>query len=96
MKSSTSRRWGLVAIGAGLILLAPAVYAQGLPARQNQQQSQSNRSNQAQSGNRSVARPPSPERPDNPPVWLFYIVAAGLTGGAVAVSILPSKRGHQD
>jgi hypothetical protein len=48
----------------------------------------------AQSG--ANALPPAPRTTDRPPVVLHYAVAFLLAGGVVALSIMPSKRGHQD
>ncbi len=48
----------------------------------------------AQSG--ANALPPAPRSTDRPPVVLHYAVAFLLAGGVVVLSIMPSKRGHQD
>jgi len=40
--------------------------------------------------------PPQPSLKTYPPVWIGYLVMAVLLGMVVAVSLLPSKRGHQD
>ncbi|MEC9373494.1 MAG: hypothetical protein VYC34_06605, partial [Planctomycetota bacterium] len=41
-------------------------------------------------------RPPVPQRPKDPPRWIYYITVAAMGAAAIGVSILPSKRGHQD
>jgi len=41
-------------------------------------------------------RPPLPGQVDGPPLWLYYLILIALTGATVVLSILPSKRSHQD
>ena len=40
--------------------------------------------------------PPQPSLKRSPPVWIGYLVMFVLAVLVVAVSLLPSKRGHQD
>lgn len=44
----------------------------------------------------AAVRPPTPQQVDSPPLWLYYLILIVLTGATVALSILPSKRSHQD
>jgi len=43
-----------------------------------------------------AAAPPSPTTPDNPPLWIYYLLLLVLVAGSIMISIMPSKRGHQD
>lgn len=43
-----------------------------------------------------AAAPPQPALRKSAPVWLGYLVMFVLLLGVVLVSLLPSKRGHQD
>jgi hypothetical protein len=40
--------------------------------------------------------PKSPQLQKTPPVWLGYLVMALLLAVVLAVSLMPSKRSHQD
>jgi len=40
--------------------------------------------------------PPRPERPEEPPVYLYYGVLVLLSLLTIGASIIPSKRGHLD
>ncbi len=40
--------------------------------------------------------PPRPEKPDEPPVFLYYGVLVVLALLTIGVSLIPSKRGHLD
>ncbi len=40
--------------------------------------------------------PPVPKISDSPKTWLYYLIIAVLAGVAVAISIMPAKRGHMD
>jgi hypothetical protein len=40
--------------------------------------------------------PPRPEKPDEPPVYLYYGVLLVLGLLTIGVSLIPSKRGHLD
>lgn len=40
--------------------------------------------------------PPRPQRPDEPPTFIYYGAFAVLTLLTIGVSIIPSKRGHLD
>jgi hypothetical protein len=40
--------------------------------------------------------PPPPQLQKVPPVWLGYLVMALLLAVVLAVSLMPSKRSHQD
>lgn len=44
----------------------------------------------------SVIRPPKVSEPSAGQTWLYYIVGIGLGAMAVGVTILPSRRTHQD
>jgi hypothetical protein len=44
----------------------------------------------------SAEAPPQPALSKTPPVWLGYLVMFVLLGVVLAVSLMPSKRGHQD
>ena len=39
---------------------------------------------------------PQPDLNRSPPIWLGYLVMVVLVAAVMAVSLLPSKRGHQD
>jgi hypothetical protein len=39
---------------------------------------------------------PQPTLKHNPPVWLGYLVMFGMAVVVLVVSLIPSKRGHQD
>jgi hypothetical protein len=40
--------------------------------------------------------PPQPSLSSVPPVWLGYLIMFVLLAVVLAVSLMPSKRGHQD
>jgi hypothetical protein len=40
--------------------------------------------------------PPQPSLSGSPPVWLGYLIMFVLLAVVLAVSLMPSKRGHQD
>lgn len=40
--------------------------------------------------------PPTPGLRKVAPVWLGYLIMVVLLGAVIVVSLLPSKRGHQD
>ena len=42
------------------------------------------------------AAPPTPVTPDMPPAWIYYMLVILLAAAGVMISIMPSKRGHQD
>ena len=72
--------------------MAPCASGQGLSGgggfvSDEQDQSQ-------QSG--GSAQPPPPAAPANPPLWVYFLLMTALTAGTVFISIMPSKRGHQD
>jgi heme exporter protein D len=39
---------------------------------------------------------PQPRLTRSPPVWLGYLITVVLLAVVMAVSLMPSKRGHQD
>lgn len=78
----------LIALAA-LLLAAPAPAQIGAPGGPPQRTQQP----QPTTGR---ARPPSPPEAETPPIWIYYLVFAALIGATVFVSLLPSKRGHQD
>lgn len=39
---------------------------------------------------------PAPQLHRGPPIWLGYLVMFGLLTAVMLVSLMPSKRGHQD
>ena len=39
---------------------------------------------------------PAPQLHRYPPIWLGYLVMFGLLTAVMLVSLMPSKRGHQD
>jgi hypothetical protein len=41
-------------------------------------------------------RPPTPSKPDEPPLALTYISAILVVGLVGFAALIPSKRGHQD
>lgn len=43
-----------------------------------------------------VTAPPAPSLNRSPPAWIGYLLIMVLLGMVVGVSLLPSKRGHQD
>lgn len=44
----------------------------------------------------TVVRPPKVNEPSAGQTWLYYLVGVGLGAMAVGVTILPSRRTHQD
>jgi hypothetical protein len=40
--------------------------------------------------------PPQPNLKQTPPVWIGFLLMFVLLAAVMAVSLLPSKRGHQD
>lgn len=44
----------------------------------------------------AAAAPPSPTLQKAAPVWLGYLVMAGLLMVVLLISLMPSKRSHQD
>ena len=76
------------------MLLASQAHAQfgspgGAPADRQAQQN-------APGATSGGLRPPVPQRPDDPPRWIYYLTVAAMGAAAIGVSVLPSKRGHQD
>ena len=76
------------------VAMAPSASGQGLSGGggggfvdEEQEQSQ-------QAG--GSAQPPPPAAPANPPLWVYFLLMMALTAGTVFISIMPSKRGHQD
>lgn len=43
-----------------------------------------------------AAAPPAPELNRNEPVWVGYAFMFLLTAAVIAISLMPSKRSHQD
>ncbi len=41
-------------------------------------------------------RPPTPAKPDDPPLAMNYVTMALLIGLLAGAALIPSKRGHQD
>ncbi|HEB60428.1 MAG TPA: hypothetical protein ENJ06_01235 [Phycisphaeraceae bacterium] len=39
---------------------------------------------------------PTPNATKEPKVWVTYLIVAVLVGAVLAISLTPSKRGHQD
>ncbi|MEM7228329.1 MAG: hypothetical protein AAF432_05870 [Planctomycetota bacterium] len=44
----------------------------------------------------AIAGPPNPNIRKNPPAWVGFAVMAILVGVVIFISLLPSKRSHQD
>lgn len=44
----------------------------------------------------SAALPPAPQPVDKPPLALYIVIVLVLAFASVLLSIMPSKRGHQD
>ncbi|MBL0922118.1 MAG: hypothetical protein IBJ10_08325 [Phycisphaerales bacterium] len=42
------------------------------------------------------ATPPVPAAPESPPIFVYYGVMAVLLIATFVISVMPSKRGHQD
>ncbi len=40
--------------------------------------------------------PPTPGKPDNPPVVMNYLTMLLIIASVVGANLIPSKRGHQD
>ena len=40
--------------------------------------------------------PPTPTLKPGPPIWMGYLLTAALLVAVLAVSLMPSKRSHQD
>lgn len=41
-------------------------------------------------------RPPTPGKPDDPPVIMNYLSLVVIIAAVVGANLIPSKRGHQD
>lgn len=84
------KRLGLVAVGC--LCLASAPVAAQLGSGGGREAAPPPPTSGAQTG----SRPPAPNKPASPPRWLYYLVVVALGGATIGLSIMPSKRGHQD
>jgi len=44
----------------------------------------------------AVLSPPTPGKPDEPPVVMNYLTMLIILSAAIGANMIPSKRGHQD
>ncbi len=74
----------IVALGA--VMAAPLAMGQSTaPSNQNDPNKKD-----------TTLRPPTPTKPDEPPLAMSYVGAVILVGLLGFAALIPSKRGHQD
>lgn len=73
-------RWAAV---SGMLVVSALAVAQNQPGRPGQAPPE-------------PLRPPVPKQAAKPPALMNILVAGAIIGGVLVVSLLNSKRGHQD
>jgi hypothetical protein len=86
MKKTTGRWMALLALGA--VLTGPLALGQTTTSSSSGQTDASKKD--------TTLRPPTPGKPDEPPLALTYIGAILMVGLLGFAALIPSKRGHQD
>ncbi len=77
----------MVALGA--VLAGPVTLGQTTSSSSSTGQTDPNKKD-------NTLRPPTPSKPDEPPLALTYIGALLTVGLLGFAALIPSKRGHQD
>ena len=83
MKKTLGR---FAAIGLALTLAGAPAFAQATTTAQNGQDPKKD----------NTLKPPTPSKPDDPPVVMTYLAVLLTIGLIAGAALIPSKRGHQD